>query len=321
MSPIPPGCATNYQTWDLFNPSDKEVISTGTYPSASFPDGLAQNVQYRIWRKGCTNSNRAVIMMDLTVVDNNNGQMDCAPTPKTEAVLPNGDIKMMRTINEPNTYFGFEGARLVCETTMFTLFVDTASVLRPNATADDYIKASDYNGDWTLVMEDLLTGARQAVDIPAYTGNLSTPRIAFTGRLGGNWAVPGARDQGFLISFNELTDPTVGVLFVSWYTFDKDGNLLWLTGNANYSWGDTEATFDIQLVENGVFMGSKVADRRSVGPATLVALGCNNLQFSYDLNELGLGSATKSLVRIVSLEPQGYVCSDNETRRLHVNDY
>jgi hypothetical protein len=144
--------------------------------------------------------------------------------------------------------------------------------------------------------------------------------MALTGRLSGTWLASGTLDQGFVLAFEELLNSTTSLLFLSWYTFDGNGKLLWLTGAGFYEWGDTEVSLNIDLVENGEFMGSKVADRTVVGTAKVVAINCNDLRLTYNLNQLGLGSATKSLVRIVSAETQGYVCSDAMTRIIHEGD-
>ena len=87
-----------------------------------------------------------------------------------------------------------------------------------------------------------------------------------------------------------------------------------------YALGDTQVQFNIELVTNGQFMGTKTADRAVVGSGTIVANNCNDLTFNYDLSQLGLGSNSVTLVRVLSLETQGYACSDLLTRLLHEND-
>jgi hypothetical protein len=159
------------------------------------------------------------------------------------------------------------------------------------------------------------------VPVPVYANNLRPARMTLTGRLSGNWVSPGTKDQGFVLAFEELSNQFLGLLFMSWYTYDQNGNLLWLTGANTYEvTGTTEVTLDIELVTNGEFQGSKTADRQVVGTAKLVAYDCNNLQLTYNLNQIGLGSATIPLRRIFSLEIQGYVCGDHATRVEHVND-
>ena len=150
-------------------------------------------------------------------------------------------------------------------------------------------------------------------------------RLPLSGRLSGNWVVEGASDQGFVIAISELV-PDAAVpapedlldspllMFLSWYTYDANGDLLWLTGAAQFAMGDTEVTIPIEDVSNGEFLGGKTADRSVVGSVTITGNNCNDLSFQYDLGDIGLGSGTKHLERLFSLETAGYVCRDLEAR-------
>jgi hypothetical protein len=91
-----------------------------------------------------------------------------------------------------------------------------------------------------------------------------------------------------------------------------DGNLLWLTGA--FEIGDTQITIEIELVTNGEFLGTKVADREVVGSVSITANDCNDLSFNYELNDIGLGSGNERLERLFSLETAGYVCRDLDAR-------
>ena len=318
-SPIPPGCATNWQVWSSYNPSDTQTIFEGTYPATKTSDSGNHDMKIKVWRKGCPNSDRSVIMLDISPRDDNDGVNECLITPLVDGKLENGDIKHMRGTAEPNTYSQFESLGVLCEGQSSTWFIDTITPYDDRYAPEKVMTPEEYNDEWTFVLEDTLTG-RWQLSIPAYTGELAVSRMALTGRLSGNWVVSGVEDQGFVMAFEELTDTTKGLLFLSWYTYDKDGKLLWLTATGIYEWGDTEVSLDMVLVENGTFMGTEKADRTSIGTAKVVALNCNNLQLTYDLSELGLGADTKTLVRIFSVAIQGYQCTDLQTRLLHEND-
>jgi len=146
--------------------------------------------------------------------------------------------------------------------------------------------------------------------------------MALTGRLSGTWVVPGVPDQGLVLAFEEEGSSLMprGLFFLSWYTYDDQGALLWLTGNGFYERGAAEITVDILLVTHGQFLGTEEAEREIVGTARIVAQECNSLILEYDLEGIGLGSGTEILQRIFSLEIQGYACRDIQSRINHLND-
>ncbi len=70
------------------------------------------------------------------------------------------------------------------------------------------------------------------------------------------------------------------LMFLSWYTYDANGDKLWLTGSSQFAMGDTEVTIPIEKVTHGEFMGSKTADRSVVGSVTITGNNCNDLTFN-----------------------------------------
>jgi hypothetical protein len=103
-------------------------------------------------------------------------------------------------------------------------------------------------------------------------------------------------------------------MFLSWYTYDTHGGMLWLTGAASL-YGQLRSLFH-EKVTNGEFRGSKTADREVVGSVTITGNSCNDLGLQYDLDKLGLGFGTERLKRLFSLETAGYVCRDLQARIL-----
>jgi hypothetical protein len=103
-------------------------------------------------------------------------------------------------------------------------------------------------------------------------------------------------------------------MFLSWFTYDSDGEMLWLTGAAQFHMGAPFLTVPIEKVNHGEFMGNKTADREVVGSVTIAGSNCNNLRFDYDLTDIGLGTGTQNLHRLFSLETAGYTCRDLEAR-------
>ncbi len=153
---------------------------------------------------------------------------------------------------------------------------------------------------------------------------LPVPRLPLSGRQSGTWVIEGAADQGFQLAISDQVgvrqDSAPGVpdlplvIFLTQYTFDTDGNMLWLTGAAEFEPGASEVTIPIERVTNGEFRGSKRADREIVGSVTITSNSCNDLGFEFDYSSLGLGQGVRRLQRIFSLETAGYDCRDYEAR-------
>lgn len=90
--------------------------------------------------------------------------------------------------------------------------------------------------------------------------------------------------------------------------------MLWLTGGESFDIGDSQVEIPLVYVTNGDFMGPGPADRSMQGNVILTAVNCNNIRLEYDLTAIGLGTGTRRLERIFSLETQGYACRDAQAR-------
>jgi hypothetical protein len=128
----------------------------------------------------------------------------------------------------------------------------------------------------------------------------------------------------FLLSFSNPAPPAGSeaaepenselLVFLSWFTFDSQGDMLWLTGSASFPQGATEVTIPIVQVTHGQFLGSQAAERSTVGNVRLRAKQCNALEVEYDLADLDLGDGAMRLQRLDALEIAGYPCRDDEAR-------
>lgn len=171
----------------------------------------------------------------------------------------------------------------------------------------------------------------QYIDVPSTAAALDrSPSMPLNGRLSGTWIEPGAADQGLLLSFANPVPPAGGteagpeqsdlVLFLSWYTFDDEGNQLWLAGNATFPQGASEVVVPLVRVDGGQFLGPEPesapgeSPRRQVGELRLKSIGCNALAADFELEGIGLGSGRMGLQRLEALETAGYPCRDYEAR-------
>lgn len=165
-----------------------------------------------------------------------------------------------------------------------------------------------------------------AIDVPATLALVQpNPALPLNGRLNGVWVEDAAADQGLVLSFGNPI-PSSGpqadapesadlLVFLSWYTFDANGEALWLTGAAPFSQGSTEVQIPIELVEQGQFLGGKAAERSVIGTARLKASSCDELELEYDLADLGLAAGNIRLQRFQALETAGYPCRDYKARQ------
>ena len=189
----------------------------------------------------------------------------------------------------------------------------------------DPVSADDYNGPLSIQFfyaPDTVIATHQ---VPATSDHFATePGIPLSGRLSGTWVIIGAKDQGISISISNRvsTDPSIYAsredlplaLFLAQYTYDAQGDLLWLTGSADFEQGSEQLTLDMVRVQGGRFMNDAAADREFVGTVRLVANSCDDITFEYDYSAIGLGTGSHRLQRLFSLETAGHECRDYAAR-------
>ncbi len=194
------------------------------------------------------------------------------------------------------------------------------------------IPVEAYNGRFNLRLYSYSNQLLQ-FDVPA-AAELNFPQqpaFPLTGRLSGSWVIENARDQGLMLAISSLVkqpepnysgfvEPYIDyparemVLFYSHYTFDAQGQMLWLTGSTTFSPGSHQVTLPVIEVSEGEFRGNQPAQRRTIGQVTLTANNCNDIRMDYDFSDLGLGTGSKRLQRLFSLETAGYDCRDYTAR-------
>jgi hypothetical protein len=279
-----------------------ETISLGSADTSSPP----VQIEMQVIRRACTEENRSALFMLLR----NPSEMPYK-APKVTARIESESYKL-RLSEEPNTRVEDNASKTYTQDVMFV--IDGADI----RVVDNAISADQYNGAFRLIVEDTgETGHVYEYDLPANNPELTPKRKLLNGRFSGTWVAEGTEDQGFQLSIQELL--TSGSMrphaFLTWYTFDNDGNMLWLSGAGIFGFmGDSHVSLNMDLVTNGEFMGSKKAERRRLSDAMLRVENCNRLIFNYDLEELGLGKGTVFLKRIFSLETSGYACRDVQRR-------
>ena len=140
-----------------------------------------------------------------------------------------------------------------------------------NSYTPGYFTATEYNENFRLGLN-----WDHEYEIPS-TASLfyERPRMPISGRLSGNWVIEGAADQGLALNISERVPEAVPepdellssrlVMFLSWYTYDSHGGMLWLTGAAQFNQGDSDVTLAIERVRQGEFMGGKAPTAQGWG--------------------------------------------------------
>jgi cyclophilin family peptidyl-prolyl cis-trans isomerase len=118
-----------------------------------------------------------------------------------------------------------------------------------------------------------------------------------------SWFDPDKPGVGFNLEVtNDATTEEGPLLIVYWYDFSA-GQQLWLTGTANFDYGDSEVTVDLlgvpTLTEAADFQTPPpLGDFQVRGTATVRFDGCRNGRFAYDLPDFGSGELTVTRLSI-----------------------
>ncbi len=323
LSPYPAGCITISSMQTALYPDTIGLLhDRDIFVDSPSDFGSPVKTRLTIFRTGCADDNRSALFVRLEVLDDSDPEvLDDSDPVFTSGLVPEFKARIgstdypLRPTDEPNSWVNNATANLIVETRSFVYVLDTPTPRSTGWDADRWILTSQYNDAFTLVIVNPLSRTEYTFAIPAYRNELQPTYLPLNGRLSGIWGVAGAEDQGFLISFSErIRTPFGGLIFFSWYTFDVSGNNVWLVGNANYEDGDGSVSFNLELVTDGQFMGSKRASRTPAGSVTITARNCNHLEFNFDLRTIGLSQGTRAVTRLFGLETAGYSCREIEDR-------
>jgi hypothetical protein len=346
IAPYPPGCVTlPARQVDLYGDNVVQFWSGDLSLELVYrlPGGPNfGRVQARMFRVGCAEPNRSVIMMEFRLpaewVDPRDSRF-VLPTFVAEG--PGGFHYIPFELKaEPNAW----GQSLEQQSlTKHTLGDYTGGWDNPRLYTWRYVLdmapagayweplAEAYNGAFVLQRYSNGNVGGPYIEVPATDGLIDrNPALPLNGRLTGTWVEPGAADQGFLLTFSNPVPPAGSgvapprrdelLVFLSWYTFDAEGGQLWLAGNARFPLGATEVTVPVVQVMNGQFLGPPVETglgvdpRTTIGEVHLKARSCDVLELDYDLAALELGAGTLQLQRLFALETAGYPCRDYAAR-------
>lgn len=339
FSPYPPGCVTllsqqrelygdnvvRFWSGSMWLDVVHEVESGGNYRNV----GL---VHIDLFRVGCAEPDRSVIVAEFRlpqewddprnaqlVLPTVSGSYAWDPVPFEFRAEPNGWGRTLQQEAITRQAFGdytggWDDARRFIW--RYVLDVGPAGVGWGADFMVDY-----YNSRLGLQLGRNDGWGNLSIEVPATHEVLEpNPVLPLNGRLSGAWIEPGAVDQGLVLSFSSPVPPAGQpaadaarsdlVVFLTWFTFDADGDPLWLAGSARFAPGASEVEVPLVHAAGGGFLDSRAAERRTVGSLRLKARQCNEIDVEYDLDNAGLGSGDLQLQRMEALEVAGYPCRD-----------
>lgn len=333
-APYPAGCSAVADWWEGPDGSKLVKFHEGTISLRGTNHNSAPMV-IRAYRAACVEPNRSLILLQFTTPNDQTDGYYFMPGTRVMSAegyelnmslaLEQGSWNMGNGGSAYPSQFGLDncaGNNGFCSVYGWSFVLDNASPLYWWSSLDYLMTAEDYNNSFTLELTPAVGYEVYRIHVPP-TADLLASRTSMpiSGRHSGLWVVDGAPDQGFNIAISDIPPSEISwtgevpvLFFLSWYTFDKDGNPLWLSGAAHFPYGASELSFPLVLVTDGEFASGKAASRRTVGNVTLKANSCNDLSLDYDLGELELGAGSKQLQRVFSLELAGYACRDMQAR-------
>ena len=339
--PYPPACARDLTS----NAPDESGADTVTFFDEQIrilesQTGKLLPVRLEVFRTRCSEPNRSLIWLAFSLEESQANKGAGWELPGVSAEPIENFRYVMNLASEPNGWGG--GGWVDREQTYLAADPHPLRLpLQPITGARKWIflldntppasrgwwtgglSPADYNGAFRLHIQ---TWTDLIIDVPPTNALFRGPtsRLPLSGRQSGTWVIEGVSDQGFQLAISEQVgeqrgyDPGVPdlplVIFFSQYTFGQQSQPLWLVGNTEFEAGASVVTIPVLEVSNGEFRGGKAADRNVIGSVTITSKSCNDLSLEYDYSSIGLGTGTRRLQRLFSLETAGYDCRDYEAR-------
>ncbi len=339
-TPYPASCISAPEWWFFANEPDWVKFHQGTISlKSATPPYVSRTAVVKAYRAVCAEENRSLVWLQFTTPTDHENIFYQAP--EVRARLADGRSVLMSLSQAPGSWnlsaapsasaaiFGFNnciGNNGYCSRVGWAFVLDNANPLLPGISTQTILSSGQYNDGFQLELKGQDFAPVHVINVPP-TNLFShlAPRVPLSGRLSGSWVIEGAADQGLALSIAEIVSAEPAWLYeapyaaalkatLTWYTFDSQGDMLWISGSADFSYGATEISMPLELASQGEFQGSQTAERRIIGSVKITGNNCNDLSFEYDLTELGLGSGSEHLKRLFALETAGYTCRDLDAR-------
>ncbi len=122
------------------------------------------------------------------------------------------------------------------------------------------------------------------------------------GSATGQWFNAQRAGEGIYVEIVEANPKNL--FWIAWFTFDLEGNQMWLIGDTEVDPGQTSVTMDLQVFDGPVFgPGYDPNDLNETrwGSITMEFTECNRANVAYS-SVLGFGSGEISMVRLTNIE-------------------
>ena len=146
-----------------------------------------------------------------------------------------------------------------------------------------------------------LTCIHAAILFAILVGSAQADLNLANGSASGQWYNPARDGEGFYIEIIQGNPKQIGVAM---YSYDAQGNQLWLVGNIAIAEGDIGATIPVFLIDGPVWgTAYNPADKNTTqfGNISVRFPTCDSALFSVQSNVAGLESGNYSLVRITEI--------------------
>ncbi len=167
------------------------------------------------------------------------------------------------------------------------------SVVFPDCQAEAEPGNIVYTGNENLGYEPLITTARRLAEIVP----CGAAPVAVNAGLSGSFYDPDRNGEGIIVEW--LSN---GMVVVVWFTYDQDGNQLWLLGVGEADGNSVTLTMEYPtgLTRWGSDFDASAVILTEWGTVTITHTDCDSLSFGYD-STAGFGSGSYNYRRITSL--------------------
>jgi len=171
----------------------------------------------------------------------------------------------------------------------------------------------DFNQAFTLTLQNTEGNGLQ-FQLPAYVAPASPPLLEISGYMSTNWSNPNESGEGIVLQVYDNGDRATRTLAFAWFTYDKNGQPLWLYGQTSLPIGSTQITAPVVYFQGGTFAPSAAAGtvaNHGWGFVTFTFPDCGHMNISFNSlsnppSPVPTGQGSRTFTRVADVN--GLVC-------------